>query len=541
MLMQAQKRVSKLVSLVAPTGGINDIDPFSNMEAKFCIDLVNIFPGNNELLTRRGFREHATNLGGPVKTLMPYTGMDGTRKLFAVTAAGIYDITLSTNAPALVYALPGSGYVSYVQFSNSGASFLIGCNGTQSPFYFDGTNWAAFSTASPPLPFPEPPPIYGVGEVWGGPTAGINTFKYVTSHLNRLWFVPDNSMDLYYLDTDSLGGELTLFPVGGVFHRGGEIFDMASWTYNSGNTIDDKLIVRTSSGEIAIYSGLDPTSIDTWHLEGYYFVASPVGVSDTYAQFGGDIIMITAAGIVPLSNVVSGIAEASLYEASLSKNISRTLNRLVHSHYFKNNWSIYNAPSLQAIVVVVPPAGDGRGVQFIMNVLTGAWTKYDLPANCGLTFNRQFYFGSNNGTVSIFNDADLDYVKLDGTGGSPINSLLWSAYNYFDDPTTLKHFKLIRPIMQSDNKIASIFTLVVDYDVEQQPGNPFSFESLFQTFLWDEALWDEALWTTVNYTYRPWMSAPGLGYCAGIQAKFLSRDVVRLVAMEFVYESGGAI
>ena len=529
--MRAQPRVSKVNSLVVPTGGINDIDPYANMESKFCIDLLNIYPGNNELITRRGFREWATGLGGEVKRLLVYVAMNGDRKLFAVTPKGIYDVTKSTATPPLVYSMSGTGDISYVQFSNAGVSYLVGCNGVDLPFLYDGTTWKAFSTSG----------VAGPGVVSGGPSAGISTFKRVISHLGRLWFVPDNSMDLYYLNTFEVGGALTLFPVGAFFQRGGEVFDIVSWTYNSGTAVDDKLVVRSSAGEILMYSGLNPDDITDWHLEGYYFVSTPLGTVESFAKFGGDIIMLTAGGLVPLNNVVSGVSETSIYEASISKNISKTLNRLVHNPYFKNNWSILNSPSLQAIAVIIPPLGDGRGLQFIMNTITGAWTRYNLPANCGITHNRKFYFGSNDGKVYEFAESDLDYINLDGSGGSPINSLVWTAYNYFDDPTSLKHFKLIRPIMQSDNDISSIFELVVDFDVEQQPGNPYSDSRLFQVFEWNEAKWDEALWTTTNYTYRPWRSAPGIGYCAGIQGKFLSRDVVRFVAMEFVYEVGGAI
>ena len=80
-----QRRVSQVVSLAAPTGGINDLDPLASMGSEFCIDLENFYPQTGSLNTRQGFKEHATGLGSAVKTLITYAGQDGTIELFACT------------------------------------------------------------------------------------------------------------------------------------------------------------------------------------------------------------------------------------------------------------------------------------------------------------------------------------------------------------------------------------------------------------------------------------------------------------------------
>ena len=58
-IMSAQPRVSAAVSMVAPTKGINDIDPLAATDEGYCIFLRNMYPSNSATTVRAGTKKWA--------------------------------------------------------------------------------------------------------------------------------------------------------------------------------------------------------------------------------------------------------------------------------------------------------------------------------------------------------------------------------------------------------------------------------------------------------------------------------------------------
>jgi len=533
-----QRRVCQMTSTGAPTRGINDLDPLPNMPEGFAISSVNMFPGNAAMQVRAGTRKWAEGISVPVERLFVYNKADGSQEFFAATRNGIYDITQPSvvngvyTAPVLVHPMT-NGIVSTTQFANTGGNYLIVANGIDPVAIYDGGVWGSFTqtgtpSASPPL-----------GEIQG---VDPSLLESVIAFKGRLWFTQKNSMSAWYLDTDSVAGQAHEFLFGGVFGRGGYLFELATWSLDSGSGMDDNLIVRTSAGEVAVYQGTDPDDITTFSLVSVFFVSQPVG-KVSYTDLGGDCIMLCKAGIIPISKVVQGVATESLYESSLSKNICRTLTSIVNSPSFNTDWEIHNLPSLQAMVIVIPAVNDRPAVQYVMNVLTGAWGEYSLPANCIGIYKGVVYFGTKDGKVFSHNNLDpsRDNVDYDGRGGTPIVSNFLTAFSYFGDPTTLKHFKLIRPIIQSRIEPTIRVSLALDFELGDNTTFNTPVLAPQDTSDWDSALWDEGIWGSETTIYRPWATVIGLGFCAAVRVQLTTVEATSFVAYELSFESGGAI
>lgn len=525
----AQRRVSIIKSSIAPLGGINDVDPLANMGEEFCIQLLNWIPGNSALKARQGYREWVTNLGLPVKTLMFYSKMDGTLKLFASTDVGIYDVTNSAPVPVLSKAV-SQGFFKYINFGNVANQYLVVVNGTADPsLLYDGTSWIEFTQSATPT---TPGQIKGVDP---------NIFSHVMSFQRRLWFVQDSSMTAWYLPIDAVAGEAKPFYLTGVFKRGGKLLYIIDWTVDGGDGIDNKLVFVSSNGEVAVYSGTDPDNAQTWSLDAVFFMGRPTG-DKSFTEFGGDVFLNTSYGIVPLSKVLVGKMNESPNQQAISKRINRTLNALILTKKYPPNWELHNFPMLQAVVLVIPPTSTEPAIQFVMNSLTGAWTRLDLPVNCGMVARDIYYFGTTDGRVCMYgNENYLDDVKLDGTGGKPVICSLFSAYSYMGDPTTLKHWKLIRPIFQSDQPPSYLVHLNTDFDIAALAGNPAPPGAEQTNPIWDTAIWDQAFWSSSFTVYRPWIGVSAMGFCCALLMKAATNDLTTLVAVEFVYEPGGAI
>jgi len=532
-------QISKAVSAGAPTRGIDDTSPLANMEEGFCVSMRNWYPGAAALELRSGYAEWVTGLDSAAVRLFNYYSMDGAQKLFASTQLGIYDVTVPTATPTLVYNF-SSGAVYTTHFANTGGQYLVVAATNSDPVaYYNGSAWGSFSNIAPP---PEGE-FAGIGEIYGY-GADVTAWIYVTAYKRRLWFVESGTMTAWYLGTDALGGEATPFYLGSIFQRGGYLVGIETWSLDSGSGMDDMIIFRSSTGEIAIYQGDNPDDFETWTLVSVYFVSAPVGKSGT-TDLGGDIIMLTRAGLIPLSKVVQGVATESLYESAISKNISNTLNALVlrASSAADLQWELFNIPMLQALMVVIPPSANLAAVQFLMNTVTGAWTSYDLPATCLGTLGGAAYFGTADGRVMVMTSGRkyLDGVKLDGTGGVAINATFLSSYSYLGDPTSLKHFKLVRPIFQSTTEPSVQLGISTDYQLEDVDTWSTPVVGVGALSEWDVAQWDNDTWVGTNTVFRPWSGVTGLGFAAALRANVTNTTYTSSVAYEVVYETGGVV
>lgn len=241
--------------------------------------------------------------------------------------------------------------------------------------------------------------------------------------------------------------------------------------------------------------------------------------------------------------MVQGAANESLYESTLSRNISKTLNTIVLRGGEINNWEIHNVPSLQAVMIVIPGEQQRLPVQYVMNVLTGAWAEYSLQASCMTVFQGVPYFGTNAGKVYRHSSEDpyKDNVQIDGTGGIPITGSMLSAFSYYDDPTALKHFKMVRPIIQAASNPRIRLSMAMDFQLDDL--FTFNVPALTQRDLstWDNADWDTAIWSSARQIYRPWTSVMGLGFSAALRMDLTVIAPTTFVAYEVLYESGGAI
>lgn len=526
----AQPRVSEVKSMIAPLGGINDTDPLANMGEQYCIQMVNWVPGNAAILARQGYREWCTGLSGAVKTIMAYYKMDGTTNLFASTDAGIYDITISKANPTLVKVVV-NGDMRWVTFGNVANQYLVAVSAGSDPsVFYDGAAWNNFveTSGTPATP----------GEIKG---VNPNSWCHVTTFKRRLWFVEENSMTAWYLPVDAVAGVAKPFYLTSIFKRGGKLLYMIDWSVDGGDGLDDRLVFVSSLGEVAVYGGDNPDVTTDWMLEAVFYAGTPVG-DKSFTEFGGDVLMMTMYGLIPLTKVLMGRLEENPTEQAINRRISRTINLILRSKKYNTNWEIHNVPLLQAIVIIIPPFGQEPAIQFVMNSLTGAWTRFDMPIFCGRQSRGDFYFGAADGTVYLYGANNyLDNVKLDGTGGLPVQCSLFSAYNYMDDPTCLKHWKLIRPIFQSDQPPSYLVRLNTDYDLAALPGAPAPPAEDQENPIWDIAIWDNAFWSSSITVFRPWTGVVGLGYCCALLMKAATNDATAFVAVELVYEKGGVV
>jgi len=451
-LKQPKPRVSQALSLPAPTGGLNDLDPLASMGPEFLIDCLNFFPDTASLQIRQGYRNWVTGLDIPVKTIMSFNNTDGSFLPFAATDAGLYNIDASLDSPPVAFALT-EGQCEWVNYATTAGQFLVFCNG-QGTYHYNGTAFVTWTEVPTPA---------GPGQIKGIDPANFN---FVLVHKGRLWFLERDSMTAWYLPIDSVGGEAKPFFLGGIFKRGGYLIALARWSQDTGEGLDDRLLFISSTGELASYSGNDPATADDWSLDAVFYVGPPLGPRGI-ADFGGDVLYLSRRGLVPLSNLIQGSDTAILYSTALTRRISRTLINLTgFSEPFFPVEVSFN-PELALIAINIYDEVQARSIQLVLNFLNGAWGKFDWPVRTIRTVDRRVFMGTNDGRVLIVTpEGYVDDVDRDGLGGFPINAQLFSSYTYLDDLTTNKHAKFIRPIFQTEVRPSFTTRVLPDFRID---------------------------------------------------------------------------
>ena len=106
-------------------------------------------------------------------------------------------------------------------------------------------------------------------------------------------------MDAWYLPIDSVGGVLAKIPLAGAATLGGKLIAGASWSLDAGDGIDDKNVFITSEGEVLIFTGSQPRRRRQLAAGGRYRTSPPMGMN-AHVSVGGDLLLLTVDGIIPL-------------------------------------------------------------------------------------------------------------------------------------------------------------------------------------------------------------------------------------------------
>lgn len=484
----------------------------------------------------------------PTRSLMNYVG-GSVRELFAADETQIFDITSPSDpdtAPAASVTGQTSGYYSSINFATTGGNFMICVNGTDDLRLYDGeyffpidatdvlaldydaetgtftnglTVTGGTSTATGVIvaitddgttgtlymnnvsgTFQNDEAITdsstgaadadGVTSVYyaGITDSGVttNTFSHVNNYRYRLYFVESGTFNVHYLPVDSIGGELGTLNLSGTFTKGGAVHFTATWSQDSGAGLDDKLVVMSTEGEVAVFQGVDPSDADTWSLVGVYDVLPSMGFN-SIMRAGGDLVLATEGGMVPISAAVTKDPSA-LSLSAISRAIEPDwLDRVVERGGLP--WEIVKWPEKNIAYVSLPVTSASDEEEcFVVNLETGAWGRYTgWNTRCLAIHNDQVYFGSNDGTIKRaeiggFDDESTPYVcKYAG------------SWDELKSSGVDKSIAQVRSIWRTSNSFSAQLSGSINYATDFPPA-PDAVAAEAADSLWDVGLWDEAVW-----------------------------------------------
>ncbi len=477
-------RTATGASVPAPIEGWDAISPIADMSPKRAVHLINWFPQPDWVEVRRGYIRHAnTGTALPVETLAAYQGI-ASAKLWAASNDSIFDVTSGSPSSAAVTGLTNARF-QYINFATTGGNFLYMVNGADIPQYYNGSAWltAAITVIDP------------------------TTIIGVNAHKKRLWFTLNNSSDAAYLPLDSIQGAAVKFPVGPLFTKGGFLMSIGTWSIDAGTGPDDYLVFVSSRGQVAIYSGTDPSSATTWSLVGVFDMGAPIG-RRCLTRVGADIAIISIDGVVPLSRAMI-FERAAVQKVALTERIQRVMNQSARNYMENFGWQLISYPRGTRAILNVPIAENDQQEQYVMNTLSGAWCRFTgMNANCWELLDDRLYFGGNDGRVY---EADRGGTDV----GQIMRADMQTAFNYFSQRGIQKHWTMCRPLLTTDQSIQPGIAFNVDFQENAPIFVPTSVTN--PQAQWDVAEWDVDAWGGDIVTRGDWTTVSGVGYCASIR------------------------
>jgi hypothetical protein len=435
------RQVTVARSVPAPVGGWDTESPLAKMPPQNAVILDNWIPRASYIEMRRGSTQHVTGTADPVEGLIAYRGDADGDHLLACAGPNIYDVTDSGALGAPLWeasASSSSARFKSTNFSNDAGAFAILANGVNTPLRYNGSNVAELA-------------ITGTS---GSITLTSSTLCDVMTHKRRLFFIQKNSMRVWFLATAAIQGDAGLLDLGPIFNKGGRLVAQGTWSLDGGQGMDDMAVWITSEGQIAIYQGLDPSDANNWSLVGVFDIAKPLG-DRCVIKWGGDLVVITEDGVLPLSQALSKNREQAK-QIALTAKIATAFATSAKSYGSLFGWCGVTYSGRGSLAIFnIPTAELSTAVQYVQSIETGSWCRFTgLNAICWAEANGGIYFGMSEGVYQ----ADLG----SSDNGETITADVKPAFSNFGYMSE-KQFTQIRPLLKAPSIIAPALEILTDY------------------------------------------------------------------------------
>lgn len=521
----AASQVSQTFVMPAPTGGLNYRDPISAMSPADALVLTNFIPRQQGVELRKGWQAYAnpvvvSSVAQSVDSVFSYKApVNANDKVFMAANGNIYDVTTGGTP---VVAVTGTGSTDdewwTTQFSTAADTFLLAVS--------PGAGYWTYSTTSG----------------WVNRTATVTgmttSVRTVAVWKRRVWFTFQDSQNVAYMNNvDSITGAVTSFPMGSILRNGGYVSALFNWTIDAGFSVDDFLIAIGTEGDVAVWEGTDPTSATTFQIKGVWYVGPVPRYGTYFTPFGGDVMIVSELGLVPLSKLISGqyTQDQQVGPASKIQSVFAPLVRkLLNQKYF----DVFVVPSSEVLVIKLPADG-GTYRQFAMNVTTGAWCEFQgIPMRSASVIKGELFFGTLDGYTCKGLFGDRDGVDTVGAGGNYVEGEVQTAFQNFGTPAQLKKYSMARPIFIATAAPAVKLVVNTQYQFNTVGGSPFFFTE--NNGIWSASVWNTATWVGQN-TYQGWFGTAGLGYYGSLRMKVRGLPQTVFTSAHMMTEIGGVM
>lgn len=463
-----QQPAAQTVTYPAPVGGwVTDQNLLAQNQSSAAV-LENFWPTTRGLEPRGGTKRRVT-IPNKVEALFEYRAGG---HHFVADESNVYKFTETTlDGTVLTPIVTGqtSGDYAHLETQTAGGSFLSIVNGRDPMQLYDGTGWQAVTDTSSPHAIT---------------VLDTDKISHLWAYRNRTFMIEQGTMNAWYLGVNAVSGTATKLPLAGLFTKGGALSFGATWSSDSGSGMDDRCVFATTEGEFAVFSG-DPSSATEWVSAGVFDLGEPLDPR-AHMSVGGDLIIATKAGLIPISAAMEkDVAQLKL--SALSRNIDPDWRQEVINAGRVSGWRLVKWDS-RNMAILAPPKQAEQGYCFAVNLETGAWTKFtgwlidDIQVMGGVLF-----YGDANGIVY---QCDI--------GGTDDGNLIPCKAQWASDgqgrPDVLKRASMAVCQFQYSTPFLPKMSIATDFNTDFPTPPNASQESSSGGAQWDASEWDVTPW-----------------------------------------------
>lgn len=469
--------------------------------------MENAFPGRGGVRSRPGFTQHcATGESTPVGSLIEYE-FGTANKLLACVNGKIFET--STSTPTSLKTGLDTDAIYFVHSTLNSKQFLT--NGVDTLQVYDGSTIA--------------------DATFTGLT--LSDINYVHTHKSRIYAIKKDTQEIWYGGVGAVTGTLSKFDLGLTGTFGGSLKLVTSISRDGGAGPDDFIVFIFESGDAVVYAGSDPGDADNWSRVGVFKIGRPLSRRGVL-QIDSEVVVVTDRGYEPLSRVLP-FGSATNRANLLSDKINPAVLTAIGVKGAADDWQVSLYGRGEMLIVNVPFSAS-RSEQHIMNIDTGAWCKWTMPAGSWGRLGSDMYFGDNTGKVHKFDSANND-------NGALIGMDVQQAYNYLGNRSQLKKLNMLRPIFITSILPPLRLNVGADFETVSR-GQTRTVGTGGETYVWDDAgsVWNDATWSPERAAFDQIYRENALGYCMSPRLSLdVSRDSVSWTSTTFIFEPGGLI
>jgi len=419
-------------TLSAPVGGWNTRDPLIAMPETDAIVMDNVIPQSSYCRSRGAIKEFADLGTGAVHTTCTLSDASANEYLVGICATDIFNATAGGSGSSIKGAATITSGTPWQSVNFRNRLFLV--NGTDQPL-----DWTGSGNVN--------------ATAWTGSGLTITNLINVSCYKRRLYFVEKNTCKVWYTEAvDNITGALLPFNPSSIFSLGGKLLYAGPTSTSTSRDGNNELFCFVSTqGEIVVYAGDNPLS-STWNIVGHYYVGRAIGHRCTF-NVGGDLHIITFDGVIPMSQLLSGVDITNDYQ-TLSGKIKPTFVEYAADYSRNDTWMGCYYPSGPYAVINVPIEDSGNAYQLVFNTVTKAWCRFtgiNAHSWCTVLLSGREYLicgHSTNGKIYKVDDPE-ETILLDSLT-TPIPIDVQQAFSWLGNPQQDKILQFIQPYFYMD-------------------------------------------------------------------------------------------
>ena len=271
MTRSKRKSTSHVAHVSVPLKGLSRFAQLNEADPLLASILTNWVVLQDRISLRPGYGQVGAIADGRViSTMIPFYGVG--QKFIVAAGDGLFNAT-GTRIGSHVYGGDQWQWTSFANLSQKKYTAML--NGYDGVWLWDGTSGSLPSAHADAIDIPEADPsgfrqiathLPDINPQTGEPSAkaspnfDAHKLDKILSHANRVWVADSIDLNVYYYDLQTIEttGALGTLPLNAYFRRGGTIKSLQTWTLDGGAGMNSMLVIFTSNGEAAIYSGTDP-------------------------------------------------------------------------------------------------------------------------------------------------------------------------------------------------------------------------------------------------------------------------------------------